>query len=514
MVLLCLGWVAGAAAQDSVLVFRTLDSLRSLKDDTLKVHQLSQRGRSFNRYFDNRNTDNLFYKEAISLAENLRDYKALAEIYNDIGTAKRNKSLYIPAVDYHEKALRQAQLAKDDRLISFSSNNVGVDYRRLDKLDKAFEAHANALAIAEKTNDVRNICVATNSIGNIHLSNKKYEEALQHFNKALQLEQAAGNELGVAINLGNIGYAYQGLGKLDMSIEFFKRSLEANKSINSNTGISICYTCLGAVYQDKKDYATAKSYMLKALAVNGKVDDQIHVADNYLSIGKLFDEQNIRDSARLWYGKAIELGRRWGFKSTLLDAYKGMAHSLRESKQYDRALPYMDSLIAYNDSIQTEKNDLVASQSETRYNVSRKDAEIKSLHQAQDNEKLRVRRNLAVAISLGVILFMLIVGGFFYIRHRNLEANRQSLQLELRSLRAQMNPHFIFNSLSSIHRYIWSNNQEEASEYLTKFSKLMRMIPDNSQHTFIPLNKELESLRLYRTWKCCVVITCLSTAYC
>ncbi|UYQ91671.1 tetratricopeptide repeat protein [Chitinophaga horti] len=497
IVILYLALVGGVTAQDSVLVYKTLDSLRAMKDDTSKVDLLAKRGRTFNRYFDGRNAENVFYKDAINLGENIRDYRHLAEIYNEIGTSKRNRSLYILAADYHEKALANAKLAKNDRLISFSYNNLGVDYRRLDKLDKAFDAHFSALRIAEKINDVRNICVATNSIGNIHLSNKKYEEAIRDFAKALQLEQDAGNELGVAINLGNIGYAYQGLGKLDLSIEFFKRSLEANQKINSTTGISICYTCLGAVYQDKKDYNTAKSYMLKALAVNGEVDDQIHVADNYLSIGKLFDEQGVQDSARLYYQQAIDLGRRWGFKSTLLDAYKGMAHSLRESKQYERSLAYMDSLIVYNDSIQTEKNELVASQSETRYNVSRKDAEIKTLHQAQDNEKLRVKRNLAVAISLGVILLMLIVGGFFYIRHRNLEANRQALQLELRSLRAQMNPHFIFNSLSSIHRYIWSNNQEEASEYLTKFSKLMRMILDNSQHTFIPLNKELESLKLY-----------------
>lgn len=497
ILLLCLGLVTSAYAQDSSSVYKALDSLKALKDDTLKVNLMAKRGRTFNRYFDSRNTDNLFYKEAIAIAEANRYYKALAEIYNEIGTSKRNRSLYILAADYHEKALQNAQLSKDDRLISFSYNNLGVDYRRLDKLDKAFDAHVNALIMAEKSNDIKNICVATNSIGNIHLSNKKYQEALRHFTKSLQLEEEAGNELGVAINLGNIGYAYQGLGRFDMAIEFFKRSLDANQKINSTTGISICYNCLGAVYQEKKDYNTAKSYLLKSLAVNSKVDDQIHVADNYLSIAKLLDEQGNQDSARIYFQKAIDMGRKWGFKSILVDAYKGMAHSLRESKAYDRSVSYMDSLIVYNDSIQMEKNELVASQSETRYNVNRKDNEIKTLHQAQDNEKLRVKRNLAVAISLGVILFMLIIGGFFYMRHRNLESNRQALQLELRSLRAQMNPHFIFNSLSSIHRYIWSNNQEEASDYLTKFSKLMRMILDNSQHAFIPLNKELESLRLY-----------------
>src|SRR4030095_4317473 len=64
-------------------------------------------------------------------------------------------------------------------------------------------------------------------------------------------------------------------------------------------------------------------------------------------------------------------------------------------------------------------------------------------------------------------------------------------------LRAQMNPHFIFNSLNSINMFILENNKLQASEYLSKFSKLMRLILQNSQQAFIPLEKELEALQLY-----------------
>jgi len=64
-------------------------------------------------------------------------------------------------------------------------------------------------------------------------------------------------------------------------------------------------------------------------------------------------------------------------------------------------------------------------------------------------------------------------------------------------LRAQMNPHFIFNSLNSINRFILQNNKTQASEYLTKFSKLVRMILQNSQASLITLESELESLELY-----------------
>jgi len=67
----------------------------------------------------------------------------------------------------------------------------------------------------------------------------------------------------------------------------------------------------------------------------------------------------------------------------------------------------------------------------------------------------------------------------------------------MQALRAQMNPHFIFNSLNSINRFILQNNRAQASEYLTKFSKLVRMILQNSQASLISLESELESLNLY-----------------
>ena len=77
------------------------------------------------------------------------------------------------------------------------------------------------------------------------------------------------------------------------------------------------------------------------------------------------------------------------------------------------------------------------------------------------------------------------------------ELQQQKTELEMQALRAQMNPHFIFNSLNSINRFILQNNKAQASEYLTKFSRLVRLILQNSQVALIPLESELESLQLY-----------------
>jgi len=80
---------------------------------------------------------------------------------------------------------------------------------------------------------------------------------------------------------------------------------------------------------------------------------------------------------------------------------------------------------------------------------------------------------------------------------QKLENEKQLTELEMQALRAQMNPHFIFNCLSSINRFILKNKTEEASDYLTKFSRLIRMVLNNSKRAFISLEDELETLRLY-----------------
>jgi len=70
-------------------------------------------------------------------------------------------------------------------------------------------------------------------------------------------------------------------------------------------------------------------------------------------------------------------------------------------------------------------------------------------------------------------------------------------KIELTALRAQMNPHFIFNSLNSIRAYVISNEIKRASGYISKFSKLIRLILHYSSREFITLKKELDALKLY-----------------
>lgn len=77
------------------------------------------------------------------------------------------------------------------------------------------------------------------------------------------------------------------------------------------------------------------------------------------------------------------------------------------------------------------------------------------------------------------------------------EWRRKAAEVEMQALRAQMNPHFMFNSLNSINNFILNSDIENASSYLTRFSRLMRLILDNSRHDWVPLEQELHALELY-----------------
>jgi LytS/YehU family sensor histidine kinase len=101
-------------------------------------------------------------------------------------------------------------------------------------------------------------------------------------------------------------------------------------------------------------------------------------------------------------------------------------------------------------------------------------------------------------------LFLIVFGIFKYrigqIRKEGqlkTDYEKKLAEVEMTSLRTQMNPHFLFNSLNSIKRYIVRNDAISASDYLTKFSRLVRLILHNSKRSRVPLEDELEALKLY-----------------
>lgn len=138
---------------------------------------------------------------------------------------------------------------------------------------------------------------------------------------------------------------------------------------------------------------------------------------------------------------------------------------------------------------------------EISYKTQVKEQEIQLLTRDNRIQSLQLENNRrSVFLSVAGILLLLLVLSILYYQ-RNLRSQirlgRVRAELETKVLRAQMNPHFIFNCLNSIENFMMRNDKRKASDYFGKFALLIRMILDSSRNEWILLSKDMEALDLY-----------------
>src|SRR4029077_16783216 len=104
--------------------------------------------------------------------------------------------------------------------------------------------------------------------------------------------------------------------------------------------------------------------------------------------------------------------------------------------------------------------------------------------------------NLILILAVPALLYFIIRRRISNIRHESALKNKIA-ETEMMALRAQMNPHFIFNCMNIIDGLITNNRKVEALDFLQKFSKLIRLVLENSQYREVPLFQDLQALRLY-----------------
>ena len=118
---------------------------------------------------------------------------------------------------------------------------------------------------------------------------------------------------------------------------------------------------------------------------------------------------------------------------------------------------------------------------------------------AVKDQQLSLERNkgqqyVIYSLLLGIIAMVV----FTYLLFRSNQKQKLANNLlALKSMRSQMNPHFIFNALNSVNSFIAVNDERNANRYLSEFSVLMRSVLENSDEDFIPFSKEIELIELY-----------------
>jgi chemotaxis protein histidine kinase CheA len=180
-------------------------------------------------------------------------------------------------------------------------------------------------------------------------------------------------------------------------------------------------------------------------------------------------------------------------------AYQGIMIALNDSVYSNEKVKAADS-IKYDEALREEQ----AKQDKLRQQIKEANLQ-KQLQQVQTEKQSLLKNILLISIAI-IIVFTVVVLRNIMLKRRNektesekrqADLQHQKAEVEMQALRAQMNPHFIFNSLNSINRFILKKQGAEASEYLTKFSRLIRMILNSSANASVTLAEDLEALKLY-----------------
>lgn len=450
----------------------------------------------------------LSYQKALGIFQKLKNRKREAVAFNNLALLSYNREDYASALDYHQKAeaiFRELDLKKN--LIS-SLSNIGVVFLALADYPKALEYFLEASFQAKD----EEVGIRGNLLTNLGLVSKnmnQLDNALEYHSKALEIFQENQQKQEEANTLANLGNIYQQLGELQEADSLLNLALSINLQIGNTRRIASDYSNLGILYSAFGELTKAEHSLLQAQKLYEELNDRVNLSLVKLELSGLEIDKN---PGKPDWNKVLDLQRE---SIDLADESQSILRKQLAleaiSKTYQKLGDPTKSLEAYResvslrDSIFNDENEKKLLRLRIEYDVKAKNASILATSELE-KEQLKAEKaaeSFRATLYLMVLVFLLLcLGvGMYLLRKRN-QVRRavyrsKIAELQLKSLRAQMDPHFIFNALSSISNFLLKNRTEDAEYYLGKFAKLIRMILESSELQLISLSNEMELLQAY-----------------
>ena len=441
-------------------------------------------------------------KLSIGIFEKIDAKKLLAKSYVSYGKAIWAQSRFDEANQAFNQATELFAREADSVDLGATYGLMSLEEEERGNYEKSFQFAIKAQAL--------NYEDAAVALGQLYADVGDYETALDYYAKV------SSSNLNIYKYL-KIGEAFYLQKKYDSAIYYYQAYIKETGG-QSKKLLSKPYALLGSLYLELKQYDTALVYLHQALKDFQEVNDRNWMMRVLLELGRTYRETGDNKTAVAITRKLLYSAEETGARQYIRDAQYLLFELFDRLQKKDSAYKYLKEYTALNHSIDID----ISARKLAFYKTlrEREQAKLKidllskqkQLQQEELKQSSQQRKFLFIGI-LAIILIGIVLFRNIYLKKRNeeqlreiaenelqiqkLESKKQLGELEMQVLRTQMNPHFIFNSLNSINRFILQNNKSQASEYLTKFSRLVRMILENSQDKLITLETELESLELY-----------------
>jgi len=411
-------------------------------------------------------------KTSLSIDQQIKAYTLLGQIYDKTNDTEK-------AITNYQLALQLAQKNNRTALIPELNTAIAAVYNKSGKITLADTYYNNAIEESAKVSVQSNV-VNQSRTADFYNSNQQYDKeiALRKSNIEL-LEKKTKNEASVPEVIAD-DIVLEEIVTEEANTSMDEISIEGS-SITDSGFMSLAPTST-ALSKQKEQLKIAEAYTAK-----NDYDAAINAfTDSYLEATKKEDLATKKDAAR----SLATLYRKEGNTAKALDfntIYIETAEQLYDQKEQE---------LAFN---ARKAQELLNKQ--TRVLSLEKDRELteNKLALAQTEQQLATQINARQRwiIYALIALSLLLISLAYFMWRTNKQQRINNHLLALKSLRSQMNPHFIFNALNSVNSYIARNDERAANKYLADFSKLMRSVLENSELDFIPLAKEIELLQLY-----------------
>lgn len=414
------------------------------------------------------------YNIALTIFENVKNAPRRARVIAELGRTyyklKRpldNASVYyLKALDIYNKEFTKEETEKYIGIKALIFDRTAVLLASKKQFDDAEHYALDAIKIYEQINDKDGLQIAATGLGNIYYWKEDFKKAKQYYQKAYDLCLEIPKNTGRALN--NLAMIYHNDKEYEKALKTYMEAIEQHKKMNNAELIGQAYVNIGSTYVDTKQYERGIEYLEKAVKELNSV---------YANNG-------------------------------LPQAYEELVVLYTKTGDYAKALAYQKKLTLIKDSLNSQ---IIATKT-ANFKVHFETAEKENKIKLQDEKINKQYQNLN--IMTGVVVVLCIFGFLLWqivkqkqkvaderakLEKQRFEATAEKAlnEMKIDALRAQMNPHFIFNCLNTIEGFMLQKRTLEASTFLQKFSKLIRMVLENSRHSTVSLEQDIETVTLY-----------------
>ncbi len=372
-------------------------------------------------------------------------------------------------------------------------HNLGTIQYYKQNFKKALDIYLNAAKILEQTKNSKQLVNTYTNIGSINAALKNFKNAQTYLERALPLSEF--NEilrLQILVNLCNI-YKEQKIFK-KFTDNIFEAETLAKKYKAKNI-LSVIYNNLATYYTEEEgaDYNKALDYGKKAITLKKELNQTSTLNVSYNNVGHSYLKKGEYTKAIRYLDSAIPdaqgILKSYIFNN-LKESYSGL-------KDYKTAIRYADLKDQIKDSItNAEQKEKVAELTE-RFESEKKQQQIDILDTKNELQALTIKQQNYILIVLVIFGVLVLILGYFGFKNYKTKQQLDTVLLQQKLRKTQLNPHFLFNALQSIQNFIYQNDKEKSGSYLTSYSKLIRLVLEKSDDDFTTVEDDKIALESY-----------------